>query len=171
MNNTSKKKRLGTLDIFIILAVVVCAACFGIRYFLTNRSDVSEKVQLDDYVISFSIAGIKDSSAKNYMTPGTKFYVKDTNVYFGELLEGLTIKDAEKFYELQNGEVIVGENNAVGDLYRVDVEAKLKATGKTDANGRFLLNGNTYVGVNKTFYIYSKYLAVTVQVTDISKAQ
>ena len=171
MNNSTKKKRIGTLDIFIIFAVIACIVCIAIKYFMIDKSGVSEKVQLEDYVISFSASGIKDSSANNYMTPGTKFYIKDTNTYFGSLMEGLTIKDAKKYYELQNGEVVVSENNAVGDLYRVDVEAKVSVKGKMDANGCFLLNGNTYVGVNKSLTLNSKYLSVSVIITDISKAQ
>ncbi len=166
-----KKKKIGALDIFIILAVIACIACIGIRYFATIRSSVSEKVQLDDYVVSFRVSSIKDSSAKNYMTPNTNFYVKETGMYFGSLLEGLTIRDAQKAYEMPNGDVVIGENNAVGDLYRVDVDAKIMVKGKTDENGCFLLNGNTYVGANKIFNLYSKYLAIQVTVTDVTKAQ
>ena len=171
MKNTKEKKRLGTLDIFIILALVAVIACVVIRYVLIDSSDVSDKVELDEYVVSFRVEGIKDSSANKYMMPGSKFYIKDTNVYFGELLEGLTISDAEEYYEMQNGEIVIAENNAVGDLYRVDVEAKLLAKGKADANGRFLLGGNTYIGVNKKFTLYSKYLLINVLITDISKAK
>lgn len=169
--STEKKKKIGALDVFIILAVIACIACIGIRYFATNRSAVSEKVQLDDYVVSFSVKSIKDSSAKNYMKPGTNFYIKETGTYFGSLLEGLTIKDAEKAYEMPNGDIIIGENNAVGDLYRVDVDAKIQVKGKTDENGCFLLNGNTYVGANKIFNLNSKYLAIQVTITDVAKAQ
>lgn len=169
MENT-KKKRLGALDYFIIFAVIAVVVCFAIRYFATDNSAVSEKAELEEYIVSFSVAGIKDSSAQKFMSPGSKFYISETGAYFGELREGLTIKDAETYYELDNGEVVVGENNAVGDLYRVDVEASIIAKGKTDANGCFLLGGNTYVGVNKTFILNSKYLTITVIVTDVRKA-
>lgn len=164
------KKKLGALDYCIIFALIAVVVCFAVRYIGTDRSEVSEKVELEDYVVSFRVCGIKDSSAKNYMMPGSKFYIKDTGVYFGELREGLTIRDAETYYELDNGEIVIGSNNAVGDLYRVDVDGSFTAQGKTDANGKFLLGGNTYVGVNKTFIIQSKYLSISIIVTDVRKA-
>lgn len=168
---TENKRKIGALDVFIIIALAACVVCIGIRFFATSRSQVSEKVQLEDYIISIKVEAIKDSSAKNYMTPDTNFYIKETGTYFGSLLEGLTIKDAQKSYEMPNGDVVMGENNAVGDLYRVDVEAKLVSKGKVDDSGRFLLGGNTYVGANKEFNLYSKYLAIKVTVTGVEKAQ
>ena len=61
-------------------------------------------------------------------------------------------------------------NNAVGDLYRVDVEASLEAQGRVDANGAFYLGGNIFIAPNKEIMIYSKYLSITVVITDIQKA-
>ena len=170
MKKQKNKKTLGTLDYFIIFALVAVIACLAIRFFSTDRSAFSEKVELDEYIVSFSIYDIKDSSAKNYMTPGSKFYIEETGLYLGELRENLTIKDAEKHYTLDNGEIIIGVNNSSGDLYRVDVDGSFIVKGQTDSDGRFLLGGNTYLGVNKEIEICSKYLAVTATITDIKKS-
>ena len=170
MENKTEKKRLGTLDYFIIFALIAVIACFAVRFISTERSSVAEKVELEDYIVSFKVSGIKDSSAKNYMEPGSRFYIEETGVYLGELCEGLTINDAQKYYELDNGEIIVAQNNATGDLYRVDVEGAFLSSGLTDANGCYLLGGNTYLGVNKVLTIQSKYLKIIIEITDIRKA-
>ena len=170
MENRTEKKRLGTLDYFIIFALIAVIVCFAVRFISTERSSVAEKVELEDYIVSFKVSGIKDSSAKNYMEPGSRFYISDTELYFGELIEGLTIKDAETYYQLHNGEIVIAQNNATGDLYRVDVEGAFLTSGLVDQNGCYLLGGNTYLGVNKTLTIKSKYLKIIIEITDIRKA-
>lgn len=167
----SRKIRIGALDIFIILAVLVCVIAIGVRVYMNANSEVGEQVALENYVVLFKVHDIKDSSAQNYFEPGTNFYLDDTDAIFGTIREGLTISDAEKTYEMPDGQVVVAQNNATGDLYRVDVEASIDATGKIDADGRFLLNGNTFIGVNKELKIYSKYLEITVVITSVEKAQ
>ena len=172
MNTKSEKKtKIGALDIFIIIVVVVCVAAISVRMYVNSTSDVGEQVQLEDYVVSFKVLDIKDSSAKSYFEPNTNFYLKDLNTIFGTMREGITVNDAEKEYEMPNGDVVIAQNNATGDLYRVDVEASVTAKGRIDSEGRFLLNGNTYLGANKELEIYSKYLAVTVIITSVEKAQ
>ncbi len=169
--NNTKKRRLGALDVFIIIAVLVCAVSVGLRLFMTQNSDLDKNVQLDNYIVSFKVMGIRDSSAKNYLKKGTNFYMADTNEFFGTLREGVTIKDAESYYEMPDGTIVLTTNNASGDLYRVDAECSLDVTGKLDANGCFLLGGNKYIGINKELMIYSKYLSITVKITNITKAQ
>ncbi|MBE6542309.1 MAG: hypothetical protein E7672_07675 [Ruminococcaceae bacterium] len=171
MKKTNSKKRLGVLDIFIIIIVLVCVASVVIRYVGIDNSQVSSEVQLDNYILSFNIKNIKDSSANNYMEKGTKFFIQSSGEYLGTLREGVTISDAVRYYELQNGQSIAVPNTATGDLYRVDVEASLDVQGVLREDGTFLLGGNQYVAVNKEITVYSKYLTVTIMVTDITKAQ
>ncbi len=168
MNNKEKKLRIGALDIFIILVVLVCVVSIALRYISDKQSDVGESAPLENYVVSFEILDVKDTSAQHYMEPGTNFYLEETDAILGTLREGITISDAEKYYEMPDGQVVVAQNNATGDLYRVDVEASFDVKGRVDSAGRFLLNGNTYLGLNKEIKIYSKYLAVTVIITGIT---
>ena len=169
--NQTKKQHIGALDVFIIVAVLVCAVSVGLRMFMTQNSDLDKNVQLDNYIVSFKVMGIRDSSAKNYLQKGTNFYLADTQEFFGTLREGVTVNDAESYYEMPDGSIVLASNNASGDLYRVDAECSLDVTGKMDSNGYFLLGGNKYVGINKELTIYSKYLSITVLITDITKAQ
>ena len=171
MENKKQEKRLNALDWFVIVVVLVCAVAVGIRFISVRGSDVNDKVQLENYVISFEILDIKNSSAQNYMDAGTNFYLEETDEFLGTLREGVTIRDAQTFYEMHDGSVVLAQNTATGDLYRVDVEGSLDAKGKIDANGSFLLGGNRYIGMNKEVKIYSKYLAVTVIITGIVKTE
>lgn len=167
-----KKKGLGALDVFIIIILLVCAVSIGFRIFADRNSEVGENIQLEDYVLSFKVMGIRDSSARNYMEKGTKFYLTDSNVFLGTISDrDITITDAKKYYEALDGSVVTATNTGTGDLYKVDVEAAFDVQGKIDSNGRFLLDGNQYIGLNQEIQIYSKYLAITILVTDIEKAQ
>ncbi len=169
--NKTKKQHLGALDVVIIVVVLVCAVSVGLRMFMTQNSDLDKNVQLDNYIVSFKVMGIRDSSAKNYLGKGTNFYLEESDGFFGTLREGVTINDAESYYEMPDGSIVLAANNSSGDLYRVDAECSLDVTGKLDSNGYFLLGGNKYIGINKELMIYSKYLSITVLITDITKAQ
>lgn len=167
----TKKMRLGALDVFIIAAVLVCAVSVGLRMIMVNNSDLDKNVQLENYIVSFKVSGIRDHSAQKYLQEGTNFYLDENDVFFGTLRGIPTTNDAEKYYEMPNGEIVRVKNNETGDFHRVDVECVLDVTGKMDADGRFLLGGNKYIGVNKELLIYSKYLSITAVVTDITKVQ
>ena len=169
--NKIKKQHIGALDVFIIVAVLVCAVSVGLRMFMTRNSDLDKNVQLDNYIVSFKVMGIRDSSAKNYLRQGTNFYLDENDAFFGTLREGVATNDAETYYDMPDGTVVLAPNTATGDQYRVDAECSLDVTGKMDANGYFLLGGNKYIGINKEIMIYSKYLSITVIITDITKAQ
>lgn len=166
------KKRLGALDIFIIIILVMCIVSVGFRLMSNKTSEITEGTQLENYTMSFKIMGIRDSSARNYMGKGTKFYLNDTNTYIGSINNGnITITDAQKYYDGMDGITVSAANTGTGDLYKVDVEAAFDVEGKTDSNGRFLLGGNQYVGVNQELQIHSKYLSITILVTDITKTK
>ncbi len=77
------KKKLGALDVFIIVILIMCIVSIGLRVFSNKTSDISESTQLENYTVSFKVMGIRDSSARNYITKGTKFYLNDSNVYIG----------------------------------------------------------------------------------------
>lgn len=169
-NKKTKRKGPGTLDVFIILAVVVVLAGIGLRAYMTRNADVGTAVVLEDYIVSFEVLNIRDSSNARHMQVGDKFYLKDNDIMFGTLQEGNIVNDAAYFYEMPDGTIKKVLNNASGDHYKVDVEADVLAQGTVDQNGAFLLGGNTYLALNKEIPIYSKSLAITVKITGIRKA-
>lgn len=170
MDNNSNKKRIGILDVFIIIIALLVIVSIVVRFISTRNSDQSEKSVLDDYIVTFKIMNIKDSSAKNYFESGTNFYLDSDKSYFGTLREGITVNDSVRYVYLHDGRVVKSQNNATGDLYRVDVEGSFSVKGLYDENGKFLVNGNNYISDNMEVKIFSKYLSVVILVTDISKA-
>lgn len=166
----AKKRGLGALDVFIILALIVVAVGLGLRIFVNDSAELSTGAALEDYVVTFRVMNIKDSSAKNQMHTGDKFFLKEGGVLLGALRENRTVTDAQSFYEMPDGTIVRAANTATGDLYRVDVEASVDAQGRLNADGGFLLGGNTTIAPNQEVQIYSKYLAITVLITGIAKA-
>lgn len=164
------KLRLGIIDYFIIFVVIVCIISAAIRYTAVQSSGAGETAQLEEYIVSFDIYNIRDSSAQKFLAKGTNFYLQGSNELVGTLREGVTIREAQKFVELQDGQIVSISNTGTGDLYRVDVEASLSCKGIMTESGSFLLNGNQYIGVNKEINIYSKYVMFVVKITGISKA-
>ena len=118
--NQPKKQHIGALDVVIIVIVLVCAVSVGLRVMMTRNSDLDKNVQLENYIVSFKVMDIRDSSAKNYLQKGTNFYLDDSDEFFGTLREGVTVNDAETYYEMPDGTIVLAANNASGDLYRVD---------------------------------------------------
>jgi len=167
-NQNERKKRLGALDIFIILALVACIVSVGIRYITSNDELLNSSSGLDNYIVSFDIYNIQNSSGQNFMEPGTNFYIEENDEPFGTLREQVTIRDAQKFYTMHDGEVVLISNTGTGDSYRIDVEGKMTCRGKMNENGSFLLNGKNYLAIDKEILLYSKYLLVTVKVTGIT---
>lgn len=168
----STVKKLGALDIMIIIAILVCIVSVVMRVFMTKKSDLGGSVQLDDYVISLEIYDIRGSSAENYLEAGTNFYFEESDELLGTLRSDKSIDPAKKRIELTDGRIIDSENPIKeGDLSRVDVVATFDAKGKYDSNGYFQLGGNKYLGVGKEVKIYSKYLSVAAKITGISLAK
>lgn len=170
MNNQKEKtKRLGALDIFIIFAVLACLVSVGLRFIAVQDSAVGNNVELENYILSFKVSDIRNSSAVNYMNKDTVFYLRDSGLPLGTLQENKTVSDSEKYYYLHDGEIVRMTNSSTGDLYRVDVEGTFECAGTMSADGSFLLNGNRYIALNQNLSIYSKYLAISIMVTGITK--
>lgn len=169
MNTQNEKKnRLGALDIFIILAVVVCIVSIGWRYISIKDDSTNNSVSLDNYIVSFDIYNIRKSSADNYLEVGTEFFIDDGDAFFGTLREQISILDTEKFYTTAAGDVIRVTSTGTGEQDRVDFKGTMNCSGVMNENGSFLLNGNLYLGIDKQINLYTKYLSVSIKITGIS---
>ena len=170
MNTQNEKKnRLGALDIFIILAVVVCLVSIGLRYISVKDDTANNSAALDNYIVSFDIYNIRKSSADNFLEVGTEFFIDDGDAYFGTLREQISILESEKFYTTSAGDVIRVSSTGTGEQYRVDFKGTMNCRGVENENGSFLLNGNLYLGIDKEIKLYSKYLSVSIKITGISR--
>ncbi len=165
-----KRRGPGALDIFIVLALIAVIAGVGLRAYISSNSNVGTAAVLEDYVISFEVLNIRDSSNARHMHPGDKYYLKENGAFFGTLTEENTVSPAAAYYEMPDGTIVREVNTASGDNYKVDVQTSVIAQGMISSNGSFLLGGNTYIGLNKEVQICSKYLSITVRITGIEKA-
>jgi len=168
--NTQKetKKRLGALDILIILVLAVCIVSIGWRYFSTKGEKNNSALPQENYIVSFDIYNIQEASAANFLEVGTEFFLSDDNSAFGVLRERISTLEAERFYTTDKGEVIRVANTGTGDQYRVDFKGTMTCKGMMDENGSFLLNGTKYLAINKEIKMHSKYLSVIIKITGIT---
>ena len=65
-----KQKGLGALDVFIILALLAVIAGAGLRAYMNRNADIGTSAALEDYIISFEVKDIRDSSNARHMNPG-----------------------------------------------------------------------------------------------------
>lgn len=169
MEETKKKARIGALDLFILVAVVVCIGGLLLRMFVRSDAVATNTAVMEDYVVSFQVRNIRASSVK-YFNRDDLFFVNDGGERLGTLLS-VSDLPAQRYYTDIDGKTILVMNESTDDrTKRVDLEADLLVSGSVDGNGRFLLNGTTYLGVNKDFYIRSKNIIVNIKITSIAKA-
>ena len=175
--NETKKRGLGALDVMVIVLVLVVAGSVGARYFRNHSPGAAQTSQLEEYVISFQVKNIRNSSAENYLKEKEKaednevFFLDENGQSFGTFLNRISLGDAQKYYEMQDGSVALVTSHISGDQRRVDVEANVTASGLMTKEGCFLLNGSRYIVVNDEIKIHSKNVAFTVLITGINKAQ
>lgn len=168
--NKEKKMRIGALDVFIIAAVITCLVGLGLRIFSKSDAVVNNNAVMENYVVSFSVSNIRASSVK-YFSKGDVFFIKENNVRLGELMDRPSELPARRYYSDINGNTVYVMNESTDDrTKRRDIEADMLVSGIVDSNGKFLLNGTQYLGVNKEVEIKSKYITVNVKITSIEKA-
>jgi len=168
-NNKQKKKRLNAIDWFLILAVLLCLA--GAAFRLAVGSDggtLSAAVTMEDYVVSFKISNIRNSSTE-YLGEGAEFYIEETDQYFGKILGNVSVTPARFFLEDASGNFVEAYAPENGDATRVDVTGTMQVSGYM-AEGGFLVGGSSTLAINKTVTLRSSHLYVTITVTDIVKA-
>ena len=171
MNETKEKKRgIGALDVLIIILVVAVLGNAGLRFWRSRRAAASEQAQLGNFTIQFTVRNIRDSSAKDYLTEGTVFYLDENNQVFGTVDQNFNSDYASRYYETKDGQIILVKSEIENDLKRVDVMRSVTAKGCYDSDNRFLLNGVTYLALNREVSIHSKYVSYTVLVTGISNS-
>jgi len=164
-----KKIRIGALDVFIVLALAACVVGLGLRVFSRSEAVENSTAVMKNYTVDFEVCNIRGSSV-NYFNVGDVFFLKEGNVRLGELVSRSDML-AQKYYTDINGNTVLVMNEATDDMTkRIDLDGRLLVSGIRDADGRFLVNGQQYLGVNKEVEIKSKYITVNVRITAIEEA-
>lgn len=169
--NTSEKRKIkcNAVDYFIIIAIVLCIAGVGLRIAVGNNGgSLSSPVVMEDYILSFHIADIRNTSTE-YLGVGEQFYIESTEQYFGEIADSIAVTPALFYVENSEGHYVQTYAPENGDATRVDVTGTMRVSGYMGENG-FLLGGNTNIAANKELTLRNKNLEVKITVTGIEKA-
>lgn len=174
MNNSVKtpKRRIGVLDVCILVAIVVIIAGVAARFILRDTSSMAQPKALANYLVDFEIKDIRGTSEK-YLKTDSAFYLDETGDYLGVVYKKEVLSDpAMTEYVTPEGEVVYAANTRdIGDdLCRIDVTGTFLVSGYVDGNGFFLLNGNRYLGLSKEVAVRSRELMVNIIITDIRTA-
>lgn len=174
MNNSVKtpKRRIGVLDVCILVAIVVIIAGVAARFILRDTSSMAQPKVLANYLVDFEIKDIRGTSEK-YLKTDSAFYLDETGDYLGVVYKKEVLSDpAMTEYVTPEGEVVYAANTRdIGDdLCRIDVTGTFLVSGYVDDNGFFLLNGNRYLGLSKEVAVRSRELMVNIIITDIRTA-
>lgn len=165
-----KKKRLGALDICILIAVLLCILGAAARFVFKEDSVLAQNTPLDLYTVYFTVQDIRETSAI-YLYDGAGFYIEESGEYFGRLAGTPGTTPALKTYTDQNGRFVEVYNNTDDDrVARINVEGAFIVSAVMDEDGYLLLNGNTYIAPNKEVKIRSKELLVNIRITSVVKA-
>jgi len=167
--NKTTKKKLNAIDWFLIFAVVLCLAGSALRLALGSESgSFSTPVVMEDYIVSFKIQNIRNSSTE-YLGEAEQFFISSTDQYFGQIEGNVSVTPALFQVSDAEGNYVEAYAPENGDATRVDVTGTMRVSGYMGENG-FLLGGTTSLAANKSLALQSKYMYVTVTVTDIAKA-
>lgn len=168
-NSTRERRRLNAVDYFIIIAVLLCIAGAILRVAVDKAGgSLSSPVVLEDYVVSFKITDIRNTSTE-YLAAGEEFYVDSTKQYFGKITDSVSVTPALFYIEDANGNYVQTYAPENGDATRVDVRGTMLVSGYMSDSG-FLLGGSAPLAANKDLALRSKNLYVTITITDIAKA-
>ncbi len=169
--NRETKKRLGALDVFIIVAILICAACLVLRMYggseaVNNLGTMETKT----YTVVVSVKDIRESSVKYFSMGETFFLEKEkSRIPFGEVI-ATQASDAQVYYADDDGTVrMVSSGGVTEQSSRSDVTLTFEVEGLRNGAGQFLLGGSDYLGVNKPIKIASKYVEVQGTILSISE--
>jgi len=166
-----KKRRLGSLDICILVAVLLCIVGIAARMVFQEDSLLGQNKPLESYTVYFSVKNIRGSSAV-YLQDGADFYVEENNEYFGVLTGTPTTTPAAMYYTDSNGITVQVYNDTDDDrVARIDVEGAFTVSGIMKEDGSLLLNGTRYIAPNKELELCSKEMDIIIKITSIVKAE
>ena len=167
MSETTKKKAKHTLKpnvIDFLIILVVIGAVIGIALRSGAVDDIAKQETLEEATISFLILDINDNSG-NYFNVGDTFLSTAYAQPLG-IIESVQFMPAEAFITTEDGKLIKTYSNNG----RIDVRGTLTSKGVFSDVG-FLLGGNQYIAPGNTLHVQSKYMDVSLTITDIVKVE
>ena len=159
---TRAKLKPNVIDFLIVLVII--GAVVGIALRSGAVSEIVRSDELETAQVSFLILDINDNSG-NYFNVGDSFR---STAYEQELgvIDSVQFMPAEAFITSEDGRLIKTYSNNG----RIDVRGTMSSKGMFSEVG-FLLGGNQYIAPGNTLHVQSKYMDVSLTITDIVKAE
>jgi len=166
------KRRIGALDVFIIAAVLACAACLFLRM---NAQSDDVKTLTDgtkqSYELVLAVKNIRNTSVQ-YFNQGERFFLnkQTSRMPLGEIVS-VQSGDAQSYYGDIEGQSVLVPNQSVDEqTKRSDMILTFEVSGLWDGKGNFLLDGTERLGVNKEITILNKYITVYGTILSIKES-
>ena len=171
----AKKRRLGVLDYFIIIVLILCVAGIALRFiFKLNKPEdkTFAHVESETYYVQY-ISRSQRNVVDDFLKEGTEFRFFGTNEPFGTSFAVPDSEPAEKRYVNSKGEQILVRNTSDDDRTdKEDLRGKFVVKGKLSEDGVLLVDGsNNIISLNKEYTVRSDFLVFSFTVTGITPAK
>lgn len=165
----TKKKRMGALDVCILVALLLCIVGLAARALLRDNSVLAQNTTLEKYTVYFSISDIRSTSEK-FLKDGKTFYLDESGELFGTLVGDPAVTYAKKLYIDDTGKTVEVFNNTEEEgISRIDVEGAFQVLATMDENGFLQLGGNRTIAPHQELEIRSRELYVNIRINSIEK--
>ncbi len=165
----TKKKRMGALDVCILVALLLCIVGVAARALLRDNSVLAQNTTLEKYTVYFSISDIRSTSEK-FLKDGKTFYLDESGELFGTLVGDPAVTYAKKLYIDDTGKTVEVFNNTEEEgISRIDVEGAFQVLATMDENGFLQLGGNRTIAPHQELEIRSRELYVNIRINSIEK--
>lgn len=165
----TKKKRMGALDVCILVALLLCIVGVAARALLRDNSVLAQNTTLEKYTVYFSISDIRSTSEK-FLKDGKTFYLDESGELFGTLVGDPAVTYAKKLYIDDTGKTVEVFNNTEEEgISRIDVEGAFQVSATMDENGFLQLGGNRTIAPHQELEIRSRELYVNIRINSIEK--
>lgn len=174
MGKNTSGKRLGIIDIVIILILVLSIVGMIMRFSLvknTPKDDDFYDLPTEKYLVSFLIRD-KRFEYQNYLKKGDSFRFSATNDDFGVLADDATFENATKWYSSDGKSYMVRNEGSNDREQRFDISGSFIVEGKMNDQGLLSISGSN--GSSNTISVFSPVglrsdlMLMTVTVTSIT---
>ena len=158
-NNT--KRRLGVLDLAIIIVLVLCAIVFALRFY--GRAEISGEDLTGKYTISFIVSDVRHTTADAFVK-GDRVYVATDDTCIG-VFERLDSNNPAAYYAEDPSAGIVKVYYPEGT--RIDLTGTIISEGVMNDDGYFA-NGSYFLAPGKKISIYTGHVFVDITLSEIT---
>lgn len=167
MKEKKKGRRIGLLDVVIVLLVLFAVVGLWQRRHLENLFTTDEV--LERYTVTFEIKKVRSTTGE-LLKKDTAFYVKEGEelISLGVLEQDVAASAASETLRDAEGNVVTAVYPEDKNEYLWDVSGVLVCEG-LERDGAFLAGGKTYLAYNKTMLAQTETADLEIVIKGIEK--